>query len=77
MMLNAYSRFILKRKLKEGQLSVAMTPGHCQTDMGTSGAIRTSLEGAKSIYASIEGKRDYDHFYYLESPVDFMNCGMK
>lgn len=56
MMLNAYSRFVLRKELKPNQLSVAMSPGHCKTDMADRtfpGAVRTSLDGAKAIYACI------------------------
>jgi carbonyl reductase 1 len=34
LLLNAWSRFILKRQLKPNQVSIAMSPGWCKTDMG-------------------------------------------
>jgi hypothetical protein len=42
MLLNAWSRFVLKRKLKPGQVSIAMSPGHCETDMGGPGAVHSA-----------------------------------
>lgn len=53
MLLNAWSRFILKRKLKSGQASIVMSPGHCQTDMGGSSAPNSSESGAQTIYDCI------------------------
>lgn len=41
-MINAWSRFVLKRKLKQGQVSIAMSPGHCATDMGGQGAMHSA-----------------------------------
>jgi NAD(P)-dependent dehydrogenase (short-subunit alcohol dehydrogenase family) len=47
MMLNAWARFILKKQLKDNQVVICMSPGHCQTDMGGKDrAPRTSMQGA-------------------------------
>lgn len=42
MLLNAWSRLVIKRKLKQGQVSIAMSPGHCVTDMGGKEAANTA-----------------------------------
>lgn len=82
MMLNAWSRYILRyfyfnkrKKLKNGQVAIAMSPGHCQTDMSLPGAIRTSEEGAQSIYACIKNGDSFDIFYHTDQESDYMNCG--
>lgn len=48
--MNAWSRFILKRKLKPGQVSIVMSPGHCETDMGGQGAMHSAESGGNAIY---------------------------
>ncbi len=53
MLLNAWSRFVIKRKLKPGQASIAMSPGHCATDMGGEAAMHTAESGADTIYQCI------------------------
>ncbi len=42
MLLNAWSRFVLQRKLKPGQVAIAMSPGWCETDMGGKGATHSA-----------------------------------
>jgi hypothetical protein len=53
MMLNAWSRFVLKRKLKPTQSTIVMSPGHCVTDMGGPEAAHSAESGAQTIYDCI------------------------
>lgn len=53
MLINAWSRFILKRKLKPTQISISMSPGQCRTEMGVPGATHSAESGAKTIYDCI------------------------
>jgi len=50
MFLNYWSRFCLPKLLKNTQTSIAMSPGHCKTDMGGMNAPRTSMDGALLIF---------------------------
>ena len=49
-LVNAYSRFALRKSLKEKQMIMAMSPGWCRTDMGGPDAKYSVIEGAKKIY---------------------------
>jgi len=42
LLLNAWSRYVLNKKLSKGQVSICMSPGHCQTDMGGQHAVHSS-----------------------------------
>lgn len=76
MMLNAWSRFVLKRKLKPGQVSIVVSPGHCETDMGGKGAKHSAASGAKAIYDCIFMENpSFDVFYHRWEKSDFINCG--
>lgn len=66
MLLNAWNRFILpyyviydRKQLKGTQQAIAMSPGHCKTDMGGSKAPRSAEDGALSIYKLLWGQ--YSH----------------
>lgn len=48
-LLNAYTRWILKSKLKGDQQCYTMTPGHCRTDMGGDSAPKSAEEGADTV----------------------------
>lgn len=52
-----------------------MSPGHCLTDMGGSDALRTSMEGATSIYDLIKGDYTSKIFYHTGNEADYFNCG--
>ncbi len=76
MMLNAWSRFVIKRKLKQGQISIAMSPGHCLTDMGGENAAHSAESGAKAIYDCIFMENpSYDVFYHRWTKSDYTTCG--
>ncbi len=76
MMLNAWSRFILKRKLKDNQISIAMSPGHCKTDMGGPAAVNSAESGAKAIYDCIFMKDpSFEIFYHRGKTYDYVSCG--
>ena len=64
MMLNAWSRFVLKRKLKPSQVSIVMSPGHCATDMGGQGAMHSAESGAKAIYDCIFMENPSSDIFY-------------
>jgi len=42
MMINAWSRLILKKKLNQGKVSISMSPGRCKTDMRKTGGVHTA-----------------------------------
>lgn len=65
----------IRKKLKNGQVVISMSPGHCKTDMGGDHATRTCLEGAQSIYDHIVGEYSSDIFYHVGKPTDFLTCG--
>jgi len=48
-LLNAYTRWILKSKVKGDQQCYTMTPGHCRTAMGGDSAPRSAEEGADTV----------------------------
>jgi len=48
-LLNAYTRWVLKPKLAGDQQCFAMTPGHCRTDMGGDKAPRSAEEGVGTV----------------------------
>ena len=56
-------------------MTIAMSPGHCRTDMGGENAPRSSMEGAELIFNHIEGEYRSDIFYHSGEEHDFMNCG--
>jgi hypothetical protein len=69
MLLNAWSRFVIRRKLKPGQASIAMSPGHCETDMGGKGAKHSAKQGAESIYyCMFMPNPSCDIFYHRGEP---------
>ena len=56
MLINAWSRFIMKRKMAEinkNQRSIVMSPGYCRTDMGGADGTYSVESGAKAIYDCI------------------------
>ena len=65
MLLNAWSRFVIRRKMKPGQVSIAMSPGHCVTDMGGKEALNSAESGANAIYECIlMPNPSFDIFYH-------------
>jgi NAD(P)-dependent dehydrogenase (short-subunit alcohol dehydrogenase family) len=75
MLLNYWSRFILTRQISPTQTTIAMSPGHCSTDMGGEKALRSPLDGAMTIYDHLEGNFSSTLFYHLGKPYDFSDCG--
>lgn len=76
MMLNAWSRFVLKRKLKPTQFTIVMSPGHCVTDMGGPEAAHSAESGAKTIYDCIFiPNPSAEIFYHRGQEHEFVNCG--
>ena len=61
--------------MKNQQMSISMSPGHCKTDMGGEKAIRSSMDGAISIYNHLEGEYKADVFYHTGSEYNFYDCG--
>lgn len=59
-LVNAYTRFALRKTLKENQMIMAVNPGWCKTDMGGLNAPFSDMDGAKKIY-------------YLMFDVPFLN----
>lgn len=65
--------------MKNGQVAIAMSPGHCDTDMGNiwnKNAARTSKQGAESICNFINGDFTFDIFYHINSKSNYMACGL-
>ena len=83
MLLNSWSRWILRRYLLEGQMGVCVTPGFCATPMTSKmpvsnvGQVRYSCySGAYRIYqTALKEELSSDYFYHRARKTNYSTCG--
>ena len=62
--------------MKDNQISIAMSPGHCKTDMGGPAAVNSAESGAQAIYDCIFMKDpSFEIFYHRGNKYDYVSCG--
>ena len=85
MLLNSWSRWILRRYLAEGQMGVCVTPGFCATPMTSKmpvcnvGQVRYSCySGAYRIYqTALKEELSSDYFYHRARITNYSTCGQE
>lgn len=72
-LVNAYSRFALRKLVKENQMVMAVSPGWCKTDMGGPDATFSDMDGAKKIFLMFDipfsNQEKYNFKFFADNKI--------